>query len=210
MIRHHPQWRRVRELVRSGRIGRLQAMTAHFTYTHLDPDNIRNRVEVGGGGLYDIGTYPVTMMRFVFEAEPVAVSCTLERDPAFRTDRLTSAILRFPQGQAVFMIGTQMVRGQGVQIFGSEGRIDMVTPFTWPAEEPARIRIAGAAPLPPGDPGTPEAIGGGDHYRLQGDDFARAVRGAAPLEFPIETAVANMRVIDALFRAGASGRFEDV
>lgn len=60
MVRYHPQWLRARELVRSGRIGQLRAVTGFFSYNNRRPEDIRNVLEFGGGGLYDIGCYPIT------------------------------------------------------------------------------------------------------------------------------------------------------
>lgn len=115
MVRSHPQWLRVRELVRSGEIGELQAITAAFSYFNRDPKNVRNRADWGGGALMDIGCYPIQIARFLFEHEPVRAEGLLDRDPEMQVDRLTSAMLDFPSGQAVFTCSTQMVPFQQVQ-----------------------------------------------------------------------------------------------
>ena len=99
MVRSHPQWLRVRELIRGGRIGELRAVQGFFSYFKLDPDNIRNKADIGGGGIYDIGCYPVVGARFVFEAEPRRVVALIDRDPGMKIDRLTSAILDFGEGK---------------------------------------------------------------------------------------------------------------
>ena len=207
MVRYHPQWRRARELARDGSIGESRAIQTFFSYRLLDPANVRNRPP-GGGGLYDIGCYAILTARYIFAAEPTRVVATIDRDPNFQTDRLASAILEFPGGRHLtFTVGTQLSAHQRVTIVGDAGRIEVLIPFNAPPERPAEIAI---------DTGV-DLIGGGrrveqfatcDQYTLQGDAFSRAIVDGSPLEFGIEDAVANMRVIDALFRSAKSGSWE--
>jgi predicted dehydrogenase len=207
MVRHHPQWRRAKELVRDGSIGELRAIQTFFSYRLLDPANVRNRPP-GGGGLYDIGCYAILTARYIYGTEPTRVAAAIDRDPNFQTDRLASAILEFPGGRHLtFTVGTQMSAHQRVTIVGDAGRIEVLIPFNAPPERPAEIAI---------DTGV-DLIGGGrrveqfpicDQYTLQGDAFSRAIQDGSPLEFGIEDAIANMRVIDALFRSAKSGLWE--
>src|ERR1700694_5247622 len=83
MVQSHPQWVRIMELVRAGRIGQLRSALGTFSYFKLDADNIRNIREYGGGALYDIGCYPIKTSRMVFGEEPRRVSATIVRDPRF-------------------------------------------------------------------------------------------------------------------------------
>ncbi|MEO8131550.1 MAG: Gfo/Idh/MocA family oxidoreductase, partial [Bryobacteraceae bacterium] len=129
MVRCHPQWLRARAIVQSGEIGELRTMLGAFSYFNRDPGNIRNNPKIGGGGLMDIGCYPITMSRFLFGEEPTRVAAVMELDPNMGTDRLTSAILHFPAGQAVFTCSTQAVPYQTFQILGSRGRIELEIPF---------------------------------------------------------------------------------
>ena len=175
----------------------------------VDPANVRNQADIGGGGLYDIGVYPIVAARFLFEAEPTRVAAQIEHDPDFRTDRLSSALLSFPTGQALFVCSTQMVPYQRMQIFGSEGRIEIEIPFNAPPDQPCRIFVDDGSQLGDASAET-ETFEVTDQYTLQGDVFARAIRERTPLEFPLEDAVRNMRVVDAVFRAAKSGRWETV
>jgi predicted dehydrogenase len=207
MVRSHPQWRRARELVAAGAIGAASAIQTFFSYRLLDPTNVRNRPP-GGGGLYDIGCYAVLTARYIFAAEPSRVVARLERDPKFRTDRLVSAILEFPGGRHLtFSAATQLSAHQRVTIVGDAGRIEIAIPFNAPPDRPTRITIDNGADLFGGGART-EEFAVCDQYALQGDAFSRAVLGQATLEFPIEDAVANMRVIDALFRSAERGAWE--
>ena len=210
MVRHHPQWRRVRDLVREGRIGRLRATQGFFSYKNLDPANIRNKADIGGGGIYDIGCYPITMSRFIFEAEPSRVIALIERDPEMNIDRLASAILEYDAGQASFVCSTQLVPYQRMQVFGAAGRIEVEIPFNAPPDRPCRILVDDGSSAPSTSSAITETFEVVDQYTAQGDDFSLAIRRGEPLEFPLENAVHNMSILDALFRSVESGRWENV
>jgi len=207
MIRHHPQWRRAKELAGTGVIGQPLAIQTFFSYRLLDPDNVRN-IPPGGGGLYDIGCYAILSARYIFGAEPTRVAATIDRDPNFRTDRSVGAILEFPGGRhSTFTIGTQKSAHQRVTIVGDAGRIEIMVPFNAPPDRPTEIAIDSGADL----------FGGGrrierfpvcDQYTLQGDAFSRAILNGTALEYPIEDAILNMRVIDALNRSAKSGSWD--
>jgi predicted dehydrogenase len=207
MVRTHPQWLAVRDEVRGGRLGDLRAIQMAFSYFNRDPQNVRNQAGIGGGGLMDIGCYPIVLSRFLFEAEPVRVIASMERDPEFGTDRLTSALLEFPRGQSVFTCSTQLVPYQRTQVLGTRGRIEVEIPVNAPPDQPCRILF---------DDGR-DALGTGiesrsfavcDQYALQADEMARAIRDGRPAPVPLEDSVANMRVIDALVRSAQTETWE--
>jgi predicted dehydrogenase len=208
MVRNHPQWLRTMELVRSGRIGKLRSATGYFSYFNNDPKNVRNELEYGGGALLDIGCYPVKTTRMVFGEEPVRVSASIERDPKFKTDRLVSGILEYPSGQCVFTVSTQLVPFQKMQFFGTEARIDVEVPFNAPPDKPTRIFIDDGKQLYAGESQTMESFAVCDQYTIQGDLFSKAVIENTEVPNPVEDAICNMAVLDALFRAGKSGRWE--
>jgi predicted dehydrogenase len=207
MVRFHPQWRRAHEIAHSGAIGGLRAIQTFFSYHLLDPTNIRNKPP-GGGALYDIGCYAILIARYIFGDEPTRVFGSIDRDPAMGTDRLTSALAEFPGGrQLAFTCSTQTAPHQRVTIAGEKGRIEVAIPFNAPPDRPTHIAIDDGKDLSGGGART-EEFATCDQYTLQGDAFSRAVRGETNLEFPIEDAIANMRVIDAVFRSAQSGRWE--
>jgi predicted dehydrogenase len=209
MVRTHPQWIGTRELIKSGRIGELRAVNGSFSYFNRDPQNIRNKLEIGGGALLDIGCYPITMSRFIFAAEPRRVLGLIERDPEMGTDRLASAILDFPAGQATFTCSTQLVPYQRMQLCGTRGRIEVEIPFNAPADKPTRIFIHDGSDLGGNNPEVKEfAIG--DQYTIQGDLFSRAILEDGVQAIPLEDAVKNMAVIDAIFRSASAGNWETV
>ena len=140
MIRSYPQWLRLRELLGEGRIGELRSIVGFFSYFNIDPANIRNHVEFGGGALMDIGCYCIHASRFAFAQEPTRVVALIDRDPAMQHDRLTSAILDFPGGQSIFTCSTQLVPYQRIQFLGTNGRIEIEIPFNAP-EGPANAPL---------------------------------------------------------------------
>ena len=207
MVRAHPQWAAVRELIAEGRIGELRLVAGHFSYFRRDPTDIRSRLDWGGGALMDIGCHPITLSRWLFAEEPDRVIAVLDRDPETYVDRLASALLRFPSGQASFTCATQLVPYEVMQVHGTEGRIEIEIPFNALADHECRLLIddgrqfagAGAETI------TLPAV---DHYRLQGERFSEAVRGVGAVPVSLEDAIGNMSVIDALFESARSGRWE--
>lgn len=209
MVRHHPQWRKVRELLDSGRLGRVRAVQGTFAYDNPDPRNIRNRVETGGGGLYDIGCYPTVVSRFVFAAEPIRAVALLERDPAFGTDRLASTILAFPGGHASFTCSTQVARHQSLVVLGTEAWLRVEFPFVMEPTRPCRLFLGGGA-FPGPVPDETIEIPPVDQYTRQGDAVSACLQEGRPVPYPIEDAVANMRVLDALFASARKGDWQTV
>ena len=207
MVRTHPQWLRVREVVAAGRIGDLRLVHGHFSYYRRDPNDVRSKVEYGGGVLLDIGGYPVTLSRWLFGAEPLEVSAVLERDPEFRVDRLVSGLLRFPSGQASFTVAGQAAGHQRMHLLGTRGRIEVEIPFNPPPDYRARISVDDGRDLRGSglETITFEPV---NQFTLQGDRFSDAVRGQGAVPVPLEDAIANMTVLDALFRSAESGRWE--
>src|SRR6266550_1339301 len=207
MVRTHPQWLKVREIIASGRIGELRLIAGHFSYYRRDPGDIRSRVEWGGGALMDVGCYPITISRWLFDAEPTEVVGLIERDPDMKIDRMTSGLLRFEKGQATFSCATQLVPYQTMQIFGTTGRIAVEIPFNAPPRNECRIFVDDGSDL----------AGGGieaivfpavDQYSVQADRFSEAIRGVGSVPVSLEDAMGNMAVIDALFRSAGSRAWE--
>lgn len=207
MVRTHPQWLRTRELIREGRIGDLRSITGFFSYFNRNSEDIRNIPEYGGGALLDIGCYPITMSRFIYGEEPSRVIGLVERDPEMKSDRLTSAMLDFPSGQATFTCSTQLLYHQRMQFFGTKGRIDIEIPFNAPFDRPCRIFVDDGRDLVGGGI-TIETVPTCNQYTIQGDLFSKAIREDGEVPVPLEDAIANMAAIEAVFRSAKSGKWE--
>ena len=207
MVRTHPQWLRAREIIRSGEIGELRAVMSAFSYFNRDARNIRNIPEYGGGAMMDIGCYPVTMSRFFFDRDPARVSALVERDPEMGIDRLSSAVLDFAPGHAVFTCSTQLVPFQRMQVFGTKGRIELEIPYNIPPDRASRIFVDNGSQLG-GLSARVEEFPACDQYTTQADAFSKAVQENGEVPVTLEDAIANMAVIEAVLRAGESREWE--
>ncbi|MBZ9935842.1 Gfo/Idh/MocA family oxidoreductase [Mesorhizobium sp. BR1-1-16] len=206
MIRHHPQWHAVARIIGEGSIGPVRSVQTSFSFLNVDPANIRNRPETGGGAMLDIGCYAVASSRFIFGSEPRRVLALIDRDPAMATDRTDTIIADFGDGrQFSAVLSTQSFRHQRVSIVGTLGRIEMPTPFSAPTDVESAI---GLDLRGPGEPLETISLPPVDQYQLQVEAFSRAVAGTGPWAFGVDDAIANMAVLDALMRSERSGRWE--
>ena len=204
MYRFHPQWKHAKNLTSIGEIGKITSIHTFFSYNNPDPKNIRNILEYGGGGLMDIGCYAISVPRFFTESEPSRVVSTIRRDPDFKTDMLTSAILDFDQVQATFTVGTKTYPYQKVEIFGTSGNIIVQIPFNTFPDVPAVISVdtkIGVRHI---------EFGPADHYGIQFEKMAQAIVDNKPVPTSPIDAVNNMKVIDAVFKSAEEGRWIDV
>lgn len=195
MYRHHPQWVTIKQIIKSGEIGELKTTHSIFTYYNVNPADIRNQAEIGGGGLLDIGCYCISASRYIFEDEPIKVAGSLEFDPKMKIDRLASGVLEFRNGNSTFMCSTQVPFFAKVEIFGTKGRIEIEKPFTPEPDKQSKIIVYK-------DSETKELINEPiNQYTIQGDLFSQAILNNTDVPTPIEDAAANMKVIDGIFES---------
>ncbi|OGC01273.1 NAD-binding protein [candidate division KSB1 bacterium RBG_16_48_16] len=197
MYRFHPQWQKTKELVHEGGIGQLKTIHSIFSYYNVDSADIRNKADIGGGGLMDIGCYNISLSRLIFGAEPTRVFGFADYDPKFKTDRLASAILDFGSGTSTFTCSTQLCNFQRANIFGTSGRIEIEIPFTAPPHKACRLWHQDGQEI------REIVFDAVDQYTIQCDEFARAVLNNSPVPYPLKDGVANMRVIEAVFMSVA-------
>jgi predicted dehydrogenase len=205
MVRHAAQWIAARNLVRKNKIGEVKAIQVLFSYFNRDPKNVRNQADIGGGGLLDIGCYPITVSRFIFGAEPQRVIAAFERDPKFKTDRLASGLADFGDGrQLSFAVSTQLAPYQRVNIMGTKGRIEIEIPFNAPPDRPNRYFLQGMTM----NQGEWTELPVSDQYQLQAEAFGKVIRGRQKPVWGVEDAIQNMRILDAFLRSEKTGRWE--
>jgi len=198
MYRFHPQWQLAKQLIDEGRIGKLHAVHSHFSYNNREPNNIRNKVDMGGGALLDIGCYSISLSRWLFNEEPAQVLGQITPMPGEEVDCLTSGIMEFSAGSASFTAATKIEPRQYVEAIGDEGSLYLDRPFYNDGSEPVqRIRITRNR--------VQEVIEVPDinHYSVMGDAFALSIFNNSQVPTPLDDAIANMRAIDALFKSAA-------
>jgi predicted dehydrogenase len=201
MYRFHPQWQAAKKMVAEGKVGELKTIQTFFSYYNVDPQNIRNIKEAGGGGMADIGCYCISQSRFIFDKEPVRVSGIVELDPVMQTDRMASGMLDFGTGTATFTCSTQMVPYQRFHIVGTLARIEIEIPCNAPVEKPCRIWLHTKT-------GTEEIVfETANQYTLQCDILSQAILENLPTPTPLEDAVNNMKVMDAIFESAKLGKW---
>ena len=195
MYRHHPQWIQALKLINGGGIGMVKTVHSFFSYYNDDPENIRNMVDIGGGGLMDIGCYCISLARLIFDEEPQRVFGKIEYDPGFETDRICSGILDFVQGTSTFTCSTQLVPYQRVNVFGTKGRIEIEIPFNAPPDKPCKMLFQNNEIIEEIE------IKICDQYTIQGDLFSLSVLKNEKVPTPIEDAVENMKVLEAVIQS---------
>lgn len=206
MVVYHPQWIKVRDLVQQGAIGRLRHVQGAFSYFNVDPQNMRNRPELGGGALPDIGVYPTVSTRFVTAREPLRIRANVEFDKTFGTDSYSNIWADFGDFDLTFYVSTQMALRQFMVFHGDKGFIEVHAPFNAGLYEHHRVELHNSTH----SEATVYRFPGAQQYKLEAEAFARAARGGQERVFTLEESVLNQKVIDAIFAAGKSGDWQEV
>jgi predicted dehydrogenase len=208
MVKSHPQWITTRERIRHGEVGEVRLVQGTFTYYNVDPENIRNKPDLGGGGIWDIGCYCTTMSRYLFEQEPLRLIAKLEFDPGMKTDRLASVIMEFPTGQAVFAVSTQLAAFQRVHILGTKGHLEVKIPFNAPNDRSCVVAQDSGSILM--DQITKHELPVTDQYTLMADAFSKAILEGGEVPVPFEDSLNNTRVLAAVFESASSNRWVEI
>jgi predicted dehydrogenase len=204
MVRHHPQWQRARALVREGAIGTVKAIIAAFTFDHLPPGDIRYDPAMGGGGLWDVGCYPVTVARFIYGCEPVRATASVERAGEGGVDVMANGLVYFGRNRTLtFLCGMIAGPTQFVRILGTDGSIEVPLPYYDNLEPADHLIVDSFGKI------TRESLPA-DAYQCQGEAFSRAVRGETTLEWGVEDAIGTMKTLDSLAKSAASGVWEAI
>ncbi|MFO7446726.1 MAG: Gfo/Idh/MocA family oxidoreductase [Ignavibacteriaceae bacterium] len=204
MYKFHPQWQKIKDLIASGAIGELRNIHALFSYYNVDPDNVRNKADIGGGGLLDIGCYCISAARFIFEDEPLRVAGIVDYDPELKIDRLASGVMEFKMGTATFTCSTQLKYDQGVEIFGTEGKIKVYIPFTPMPDIKAKVL------LQKGETSEEFIFDECNQYTIQGDMFSLAVLNNREVPANLSDALGNMKVIDSIFQSSREHSYIEI
>lgn len=209
MVRQQPRWEKLREILRSGQYGKPKTAQMLLSFFMSNPDDFRNKPEYGGGANYDLGCYTVMTARYVFEREPVRVMALAENDQ-HGVDIFTTAILDFGDGcHASFTVSTAMASAQTLHVVCERGFIDLPKPYVPARSEPSHIHVDISASHDLSDV-TTTSFDALDQYESEVANFSKAIRGEKAPFFGVDDAVANMKVMDALFASMKSGQWETV
>ena len=197
MYPFHPQWVLVKSMLDN--LGPLKLIETHFSYFNNDPKNIRNNLKTGGGALLDIGCYPISLSRALFQEEPKKVYAYGKRDPNFGTDILLTGTMEFSKGTSVFTVSTQLAPYQSVKIFGEKDHIEINLPFNPPLDKSSTIFFKEEIRVKP-------AL----QYALQGDAFSHSILKGTQVPLPLDDSLSNMMVIDALFKSFETNKWIEI
>lgn len=206
MVTYAPVWLKVRELLASGAIGTLKHVQGAFTYFNRDPNNMRNIPALGGGGLPDIGVYPTISTRFVTGKEPIRVQANTERDPEFGTDIYSSVRADFGDFELSFYISTQMAARQVMVFHGTDGFIEVKSPFNADRYGAEEVELTNR------NHSQSQVFRFQDsrQYKCEAEAFTRAAKGEKQEVVTLESSKLNQKMIDAIYRASEKDGWEAV
>jgi len=209
MVRHHPQWQWIKKYIKANKIGKVNAMSILFSYRNLDPKNIRNIKNFGGGGLYDIGCYAVVISRYLLDKEPKKVICEANFDKKFKTDNLVSAILDFNGVYSNFMISTCSTVSQQVLILGSNKTICVENPFNAKSEKETTVVVYKGNSIYRKE-NIIKTFPKVDQYEKQVTNFSNHILKNSPIDYNLNDAQNNIKVIESLFKSIRSKKWVKV
>ena len=183
----------------------MHAVSTLFSYMLKDPTNIRNILAAGGGGIPDIGCYAVSTARFLIGREPARVISLVHRDPSSwgRTSFPPGSWTSARRGRSSPW-GRRARTAQRVDALGSGGEITVLLPFNAYPDVPLQVSVSTGL-------GTRQVYSpAADQYVEMFEAFSRAVSEGGTAPTPPQDAIANMKVLDALFRSEKSGGWERV
>jgi predicted dehydrogenase len=212
--RNHPQWAKIHEVIAAGTIGEPRAVHCTMAKQFLDPKDIRNNPELGGGALYDTGSYTISSCTAIFGRPPQRVVGALDRDPAFRTDRLTTALLDYGGRHATLTVATQAGPAawgthQQFSVLGSKGWLRCDFPYAHGRPTACHVFVGDETSVG-SFPTTTYAFEAVNQYTLQFERFSRVLQGADVPSWPIEDARTTLRIIEALFASARDGGWHAV
>ena len=205
MVKSHPQWAKVKTLIDAGEIGTLKEVHGFFSYNLTDMTNVRYIAEWGGGGLYDVGCYPLFTTRHIFQERPTRVMAAIRFDKDTQVDVLASAIIDFPAGQLTFTSAMQLVPYQTMQFYGTIKRIELKLPFN-PLHDLAAIIEIHNEDIYDAEP-EKVYLDTCNQYSLMCDDLSLAIMNDQEVTVPLEDSLVNMTILEALLQSAKTGKW---
>ncbi len=198
MYRHHPQTLKVKQILDSGALGKLQMIKGAFTFTLARSGDIRLKKEMGGGSLWDVGCYPVSYARMLVGKEPLEVF-GWQAKGAGGIDETFVGQMRFPDDvYAQFDCGFKSPPRAYMEIVGAEGVLQIPQPFKPGSAE--RIHLTKR------DKTEIVEIEGQELYLGEVEDLADAIVLGAPPRISLADSRGNTATLLALIRSAELGK----
>lgn len=192
--RIHPQHVTARRLIDEGVIGAVRLVRAAFSFV-LNRPNIRMDRELGGGSILDAGCYPLSAARFYFGDEPKRVYAKGALDSQYDVDLTAAGILEFSAGNALFDCSFDLPFRTDLEIVGDKGRIYF--PRAWQPPEEATIFVNDE----------PLTLPKANHYQLMFEHFSRCILNNESVDYGVDDAIAQARVVSGVLQSIRSGQF---
>ncbi|GHO45719.1 Gfo/Idh/MocA family protein [Ktedonospora formicarum] len=192
--RYHPLAARMKEIVSSGELGTLRRIEASLCFPLFSRNDIRYNLALGGGATMDAGSYPINLLRFLSGEEPEVVQATAKlASPG--VDRRMDAELRFPSGITghirASIFSSDLLR-ISARITGDQGHMSVLNYIAPQAYHRLTVKTAREHRT--------EHVAGDASYTYQLRAFAQAINDGTPVLTNANDAIANMQVIDAIYR----------
>ena len=198
MYRSHVQSLKVKEIVDSGELGKVKLIHGSFTFVMTNPEDYRWNPEMGGGGLWDIGCYPLSFTRMVLSNEPLEVYGSEIKGPS-GVDEVFAAQMRFPNEVfAYFDCSLKVPYHVFMEIIGDEGTLIIPVPFNPGAREKLF--------LIKGNKTKTITLKGTDPYVSEVEDMSGAILLGRPPRVSLADSRGNVAVIQSLFESARTGK----
>lgn len=206
MVDSHPQWSVARRIIENGELGEVKLLHGSFSYVNKNPENVRNKYKEGGGALWDIGCYPLHTARLALGKEPEEVIASMEIDPDFGTDRLSTAIVKFQGAQLLMSAATQTAPAQMMRIYGEKKWMEFSIAYTPVVNENTEMYIYENGP----EEIKKETvyIDSCNQYEEMIRQFSNAIIDDSPVPVSLEDTYKNTLALLAMIKSAKSGKWE--
>jgi xylose dehydrogenase (NAD/NADP) len=196
--RSHPQTRKAKEMIESGKLGDLRMVHGSFTFLLTNLEDVRWKPEMGGGSIWDVGCYPLSFARWVLGAEPQEVFGWQVTSPT-GVDEIFAAQLRFP-GEIYFQLNCsfKIPSHEYMEIVGDKATISVPRPFNSGVRKTIYLTQEGKT--------SAITVKGPDPYQAEVEDFADSILLGKPVAVSLADSRFNTAAILALLESARTGK----
>lgn len=189
MYRYTPKTRKVLEILESCALGELRHIGTSFRFTLEDAEDIRMDRSLGGGALYDVGSYGVNFMTLLMKKEPLSILGTKKMEKG--VDVQSTVLFEYPGGiTGTIHSGFNSFEKNYAEIIGTLGRLEIPDPFLYGEGVLTWVHGEGEEKIP---------VSGCESFAPEFEDFSRAVLNSSLPELSLTESVLNARILDRIF-----------